>query len=90
MARADFAASVKSYSRPLFYRAARTYVRVCVRARGDTKETTPCACTLHCVYGDTRAATHALSRAWAVDFSKHIITESQLHDASAHGNGAIR
>lgn len=78
MARADFAASVKSYSRPLFYR------RICVRVTSDTKARTRAG---HCVRATN---TRAGPRAWAVDFSKHIITESQLHDASDHGNGAIR
>lgn len=64
--------------------------RVCVRVRGDTKETDS-VCEARCIVCTTiRARPRMLSRAWAVDFSKHIITESQLHDASAHGNGAIR
>jgi len=65
MARADFAASVKSYARP-----ARFIVDPRVRARARRYK------------GATRRVRArryaALSRAWAVDFSKRIITESQL------------
>lgn len=64
-----------------------SYARTCacVRARRH-KRALLCART-RCIVRTRRyrGPRYALAcvRAWAVDFSKHIITESQLHDASA-------
>lgn len=73
MARADFAASVKSYSRPLFYRAARSYVCAYVRAytRRHKRNWFCVRGTLHCVYDDTRAATYALTCVGGWFFKAH-------------------
>lgn len=83
MARADFAASVKSYSRPLFYRTARscpraracvrTWVRACVRActRRHKRNDSVCVHAWHCVYDDTRAATYALTCVGGWFFKAH-------------------
>lgn len=79
MARADFAASVKSYSRPLFYRTLVVCVCACVLVRIDTKERLRVCETRRIVCTTIRGTTtYVLSRAWAVDFSKRIITKSQL------------